>query len=83
MFDEDEIGNMDSALQDGIENQLKLIEAALDKAEKDRESLPELIMIASRWESICEILGGKEPSDFMLSFPEVMQIRELIDKAKG
>ncbi len=36
MFDEDEIGNMDSALQDGIENQLKLIEAALAKAEKDR-----------------------------------------------
>jgi len=40
------------------------------------------VMIASRWEAICYILEGKEPSDFMLSFPEVREVFDLINLKK-
>lgn len=49
----------------------------IDKAEYN-----ELLMIASRWEAIYDILEGKEVSDFMLSFPEVRQIADLYDASK-
>jgi len=38
----------------------------------------ELVIIASRWESMCELLDGKEVSDFMLSFPEVRKLADFI-----
>ena len=38
----------------------------------------ELIEIAARWEAICELLDGKEVSDFMLSFPEVRQVSDMV-----
>jgi len=38
----------------------------------------ELIGIASRWEAICELLRGEEVSDFMLSFPEVRQVSDMV-----
>ena len=38
----------------------------------------ELILIASKWEAICEILRGEEVSDFMLSFPEVRQVSDMV-----
>ena len=38
----------------------------------------ELISIAARWEAICELLDGKEVSDFMLSFPEVRQVSDMV-----
>ena len=47
-----------------------------------REKYNELIMIASRWEAICDILDGDEASDFMLSFPEVQQVADLYDASK-
>jgi hypothetical protein len=43
----------------------------------DREKENQLILIASRWEAICDILDGKEASDFMVSFPEVRQVADL------
>jgi hypothetical protein len=48
---------------------------------RDEES--RLIMIAARWEAVCEALKGKEPSDFMLSFPEVRRVWDLywVEKA--
>ena len=39
---------------------------------------PELVEIAARWEAICELLDGKEVSDFMLSFPEVHQVSDMV-----
>lgn len=38
-----------------------------------------LIEIASRWESMCDLLDGQKVSDFMLSFPEVRQLADLIE----
>jgi hypothetical protein len=37
-----------------------------------------LIEIAARWEAICNILQGETVSDFMLSFPEVRQVEDLM-----
>lgn len=37
-----------------------------------------LIMIASRWQWMCELLAGKEVSDFALSFPEVRQLDDIM-----
>jgi len=39
---------------------------------------PKLIEIAARWEAICDLLKGEEPSDFLLSFPEVRQVQDLM-----
>lgn len=44
----------------------------------DKERENELIMIAARWESICDLLEGKEVDEFMLSFPEVRQVADLV-----
>ena len=41
-----------------------------------------LIEVASRWESMCDLLDGKEVSDFMLSFPEVRQLADLIQSSQ-
>ena len=41
-----------------------------------------LTEIAARWEAICDILEGEAPSDFMLSFPEVRQVAELVKTSK-
>lgn len=49
----------------------------------DRDKENELIMIAARWEAVCEALEGKEPSDFMLSFPEVRKVWDLYWIAKA
>ena len=38
----------------------------------------ELILIASRWEAICQLIKGEEVSDFMLSFPEVRQVSDMV-----
>ena len=43
----------------------------------DREKENELIMVAARWEAICDILDGEEASGFMLSFPEVQRVADL------
>jgi len=43
----------------------------------DSQEEKKLIMIGARWEAICDILDGKDVSDFMLSFPEVRQVAEL------
>ena len=37
-----------------------------------------LVLVASRWEAMCELLDGKEVSDFMLSFPEVRQVSDMV-----
>lgn len=49
----------------------------------DRAKENELLMIASRWESICNLLDGEEVGDFMLSFPEVQQVQDLINLSKS
>jgi len=41
-----------------------------------------LIEIAARWEAICAILDGENVSDFMLSFPEVRQIADIVEMQK-
>ena len=43
----------------------------------NREKENELLMIAARWEAICDLLDEKEVSDFMLSFPEVREVANL------
>jgi hypothetical protein len=48
----------------------------------DREQENNLIMIAARWGAICNILDGEEPSDFMLSFPEVRQVFDLYNSSQ-
>lgn len=53
----------------------------LEAAEREAER-NQLIMIAARWEAICDILAGVEPSDFMLSFGEVRQVLDLWNNAK-
>lgn len=46
-------------------------------SERDVE-YSELVLIASRWEAMLELLDGKEVSDFMLSFPEVRKLADQI-----
>ena len=41
-----------------------------------------LIEIAARWDAICDILIGNEVSDFMMSFPEVNQVADLVSQQK-
>ena len=48
-----------------------------------REKENELLMIATRWEAICDLLDGKEVSEFDLSFPEVRKVADLIEDAGG
>jgi len=37
-----------------------------------------LIEIASRWQWICDLLDGKQISDFALSFPEVRKLDDIM-----
>jgi len=37
-----------------------------------------LASVAARWEAICALLDGNDPGDFMLSFPEVRQVADLV-----
>ena len=48
----------------------------------DKQEESELIMIAARWEAICDILDGKIPSDFMMSFPEVRKVADLVQQCR-
>ena len=48
-----------------------------------REEENQLIEIAARWVAIREILDGDEPSDFMLSFPEVRRVWDLMALQSG
>jgi hypothetical protein len=41
------------------------------------------VKILSRWEWICQILDGKEVSEFALSFPEVARVKTLVDLERG
>ena len=47
---------------------------------KENNENAELILVASRWEAMCELLDGKEVSDFMLSFPEVRKLADFISE---
>ena len=44
----------------------------------DRERENQLTEIASRWEAICQVLEDGEVSDFMMSFPEVRRVWNLM-----
>ena len=48
-----------------------------------REEENQLIEIAARWEAVCDVLDGEEVSDFMMSFPEVRQVADLVALQKG
>lgn len=50
--------------------------------EMNREKENELLLIACRWEAINNILNGKEPSNFMILFPEVRKVFDLYHLAK-
>ena len=43
---------------------------------KNRESA--YALLAERLDAICHILNGEEPSEFMLSFPEVRDVLNLM-----
>ena len=43
-----------------------------------REEENQLIEIAARWEAVCDVLDGEEVSDFMMSFPEVLAVYDLM-----
>ena len=53
-------------------------EAEENKMVIDDDEYSELMVIASKWEAICELLRGEEVSDFMLSFPEVRQVSDMV-----
>ena len=53
-------------------------EAEENKMVIDEDEYSELMVIASKWEAICELLRGEEVSDFMLSFPEVRQVSDMV-----
>ena len=48
-----------------------------------REEENQLIEIAARWEAVCDVLDGEDVSDFMMSFPEVRQVADLVALQKG
>ena len=50
---------------------------ALDVGQSETE-YSRLIEISARWEAMCELLNGEEVSDFMLSFPEVRQVSDMV-----
>ena len=58
-------------------NKMKKAEPNIILSDSDLE-YSELIAIAARWEAICELLRGEEVSDFMLSFPEVRQVSDMV-----
>jgi hypothetical protein len=37
-----------------------------------------LVEIAAKWEAVLALLNGEEVSDFMLSFPEINKLDEII-----
>ena len=41
-----------------------------------------LTEIAARWEWMCDLLDGKEVSDFALSFPEVRELNYLMKELR-
>ena len=47
-----------------------------------REKENELLLIATRWEAICDLLDGEEVSEFALSFPEVQKVDDLLTEMK-
>ena len=53
-------------------------EAEENKMVIDDDEYSELMVIASKWEAICELLRREEVSDFMLSFPEVRQVSDMV-----
>ena len=53
-------------------------EAEENKMVIDDDEYSELMVIASKWEAICALLRGEEVSDFMLSFPEVRQVSDMV-----
>ena len=53
-------------------------EAEENKMVIDDDEYSELMVIASKWEAICEILRGEEVSDFLLGFPEVRQVSDMV-----
>lgn len=52
-------------------------------ASQQEEERNQLLMIAARWEAICDILAGVEPSEFLLSFGEVRQVFDLWQNANA
>ena len=46
--------------------------------EKINRLTSELVLVSSKLEAICEVLRGEEVSDFMLSFPEVRQVSDMV-----
>jgi len=53
-------------------------EAEENKMVIDDDEYSELMVIASKWEAICALLRGEEVSDFMLSFPEIRQVSDMV-----
>ncbi|MFH1999800.1 MAG: hypothetical protein ABIK28_08970 [Planctomycetota bacterium] len=49
-----------------------------DRYEELIETNNQLIMIASRWEWMCNLLEGEEVSDFALSFPEIRKLDDIM-----
>ena len=48
-----------------------------------REEENQLIEIAARWEAVCAVLDGEVVSDFMMSFPEVRRVADLVALQSG
>lgn len=44
----------------------------------ERKEHLRLINIAARWEAMCSLLDGEEVSDFMLSYPEIEKLDDII-----
>ena len=50
--------------------------------ESEVPSYNELVEISARWETICDMLDGYEIPEFMLSFPEVRKVADLVQTLK-
>ena len=46
--------------------------------EKINRLTSELVLVSSKLEAICALLRGEEVSDFLLSFPEVRQVSDMV-----
>lgn len=62
-----------------LNSKIDKLETELSKQSKEIDGY---VLMATRWEAICEILEDKEPSDFMLSFSEVREVFDLKQSAK-
>ena len=67
----------------GITNQTMLDRDSLAKKVKEQDAeISEMAQICARWEAMCNLMDGEEVSDFMLSYGEIRELADMVQREK-